>query len=38
MAQEVSDRNAAEALKGASVFVSRSSFPTADPTSSTGST
>jgi 16S rRNA processing protein RimM len=30
MAQEVSDRNAAEALKGASVFVSRSSFPTAD--------
>ena len=29
-AQEVSDRNAAEALKGASVFVSRSSFPTAD--------
>lgn len=31
MAQEVSDRNAAEALKGASVFVSRSSFPTADP-------
>lgn len=30
MAQEVSDRNAAEALKGASVFISRSSFPTAD--------
>jgi len=30
MAQEVPDRNAAEALKGASVFVSRSSFPTAD--------
>ena len=30
MAQDVSDRSAAEALKGASVFVSRSSFPTAD--------
>lgn len=30
MAQEVPDRNAAEALKGATVFVSRSSFPTAD--------
>jgi len=29
-AQDVSDRNAAEALKGASVFVSRGSFPTAD--------
>lgn len=31
MAQDVSDRNAAEALKGARVFVSRQSFPTADP-------
>lgn len=30
-AQEVPDRNAAEALKGARVFVARSSFPTADP-------
>jgi 16S rRNA processing protein RimM len=30
MAQEVADRNAAEALKGARIFVSRSSFPTAD--------
>ena len=30
MAQEVVDRNAAEALKGARIFVSRSSFPTAD--------
>ncbi|HSI46905.1 MAG TPA: ribosome maturation factor RimM [Ideonella sp.] len=29
-AQEVPDRNAAEALRGARVFVSRSSFPTAD--------
>ncbi|GAA0748562.1 ribosome maturation factor RimM [Ideonella azotifigens] len=29
-AQEVLDRNAAEALRGARVFVSRSSFPTAD--------
>ncbi|MCR5863964.1 ribosome maturation factor RimM [Aquincola sp. J276] len=29
-AQEVPDRNAAEALKGAQVFVSRSSFPTPD--------
>jgi 16S rRNA processing protein RimM len=28
-AQEVPDRNAAEALKGARVFVARSSFPTA---------
>lgn len=28
-AQEVSDRNAAEALKGARVFISRQSFPTA---------
>jgi 16S rRNA processing protein RimM len=28
-AQELSDRNAAEALKGARVFVSRASFPTA---------
>jgi 16S rRNA processing protein RimM len=28
-AQEVTDRNAAEALKGARVFVARSSFPTA---------
>jgi 16S rRNA processing protein RimM len=28
-AQEVADRNAAEALKGARVFVARSSFPTA---------
>jgi 16S rRNA processing protein RimM len=28
-AQEVPDRNAAEALKGARIFVSRSSFPTA---------
>ena len=30
-AQDVSDRNAAEALRGCSVFVSRASFPTADP-------
>ncbi|MCW7536471.1 ribosome maturation factor RimM [Aquabacterium sp. A7-Y] len=29
-AQEVEDRNAAEALKGARVFVSRASFPTAE--------
>ncbi|MDZ5459101.1 ribosome maturation factor RimM [Azohydromonas lata] len=29
-AQEVPDRNAAEALKGARVFVSRASFPTAE--------
>jgi 16S rRNA processing protein RimM len=29
MAQEVADRNAAEALKGARVFIARSSFPTA---------
>lgn len=31
MAQDVPDRNTAEALKGARVFVSRQSFPTADP-------
>lgn len=30
-AQEVPDRNAAEALRGAAVFVSRQSFPTAAP-------
>jgi 16S rRNA processing protein RimM len=30
-AQEVPDRNAAEALRGARVFVSRQSFPSADP-------
>jgi 16S rRNA processing protein RimM len=30
-AQEVPDRNAAEGLRGARVFVSRSSFPTPDP-------
>lgn len=30
-AQEVPDRSAAEALRGARVFVSRQSFPTADP-------
>lgn len=30
-AQEVLDRNAAEALKGVRIFVSRASFPTADP-------
>lgn len=30
-AQEIPDRNASEALKGARVFVSRNSFPTADP-------
>lgn len=30
-AQEVSDRTGAEDLKGARVFVSRASFPTADP-------
>ncbi len=29
--QEVNDRDAAEALKGARVFVSRASFPTPDP-------
>ena len=29
--QDVSDRSAAEALRGARVFVSRASFPTADP-------
>lgn len=29
-AQDVADRNAAEALRGCSVFVSRASFPTAD--------
>jgi len=30
-AQEVDDRSAAEALRGARVFVPRASFPTADP-------
>jgi 16S rRNA processing protein RimM len=30
-AQELPDRNAAEAMKGARVFVSRASFPTAGP-------
>jgi 16S rRNA processing protein RimM len=30
-AQDIPDRNAAEALKGARVFISRQSFPTADP-------
>ncbi len=30
-AQEIPDRNASETLKGARVFVSRNSFPTADP-------
>lgn len=30
-AQELGDRNAAEALKGARIFVSRASFPTAGP-------
>ena len=30
-AQDISDRNAAEALRGARVFVSRASFPSADP-------
>lgn len=30
MARDVVDRNGAEALKGARIFVSRSSFPTAD--------
>lgn len=30
-AQEVADRNAAEALRGARVFVARTSFPTAAP-------
>ena len=29
-AQEVPDRNAAEALKGARIFIARSSFPTPD--------
>jgi 16S rRNA processing protein RimM len=29
-AQDIDDRNAAEALKGARVFIARSSFPTAD--------
>jgi 16S rRNA processing protein RimM len=29
-AREIADRNAAEALKGARIFVSRASFPTAD--------
>jgi 16S rRNA processing protein RimM len=29
-AQELDDRNAAEALRGAGIFVSRASFPTAD--------
>ncbi len=31
LAQEVSDRNAAEALRGARVFIGRASFPTPDP-------
>lgn len=31
LAQEVPDRNAAEALRGARVFVARASFPTPDP-------
>jgi len=31
MAQDVPDRNTAEGLKGARVFVSRQSFPTAEP-------
>lgn len=31
MVHEVADRNAAEALKGARIFVSRASFPSADP-------
>ena len=31
LAQEVPDRNAAEALRGARVFVARTSFPTPDP-------
>ncbi|MBQ0960727.1 ribosome maturation factor RimM [Ideonella sp. 4Y11] len=30
-AQDVADRTAAESLKGARVFISRQSFPTADP-------
>ncbi|HEX6362634.1 MAG TPA: ribosome maturation factor RimM [Albitalea sp.] len=30
-ARDVADRTAAEALKGARIFVSRASFPTADP-------
>lgn len=29
--QDVADRGAAEALKGARIFISRASFPTADP-------
>lgn len=31
LAQEVSDRTAAEALRGARVFIGRASFPTPDP-------
>lgn len=31
LAQEVPDRNAAEALRGARVFIGRDSFPTPDP-------
>ncbi|HWH74194.1 MAG TPA: ribosome maturation factor RimM [Methylibium sp.] len=31
MAQDIGDRNAAEALAGCRVFVSRASFPSADP-------
>ena len=31
LAQEVPDRNAAEALRGARVFIGRGSFPTPDP-------
>ncbi|MES3015461.1 MAG: ribosome maturation factor RimM [Pseudomonadota bacterium] len=31
LAQEVPDRNAAEALRGARVFIGRASFPTPDP-------
>ena len=31
LAQEVSDRSAAEALRGARVFIARVSFPTPDP-------
>jgi 16S rRNA processing protein RimM len=31
LAQEVTDRGGAESLKGARIFVSRASFPTADP-------
>jgi 16S rRNA processing protein RimM len=30
-AQDIDDRSAAEALKGTRIFVSRASFPTADP-------